>query len=99
MPALACRVEQPQPDTLALSGELRFTTVAPVLERARSLVAGGAVRTLDLSGVRGADSAGLACVLSLMALAHRAHGRMQVRNVPASLRRLAAVSDVEAWLD
>lgn len=98
MHAEAFQIEQPQPDTIALSGALNFATVTQVLERAGALIERGSVRVLDLGGVRKADSAGLACVLSLMVRGSRHGQRLQVRNLPSSLQRLASVSDAEPLL-
>jgi len=92
------RLEMSSPDTLAVSGALNFRTAAQVLAEAGPMLAGGGVRVLDLAGVSGADSAGLACVLSMLARAG-AHGpRPRVHGLPGSLRRLAKVSDAEALL-
>lgn len=94
----AFRIEQPQPDTLAVSGALNFSTVSQVLAQAGPMLDRGSVRVLDLAGVRTADSAGLACVLSLMARGGRGGVRPHVRNLPSSLQRLASVSDAEDLL-
>jgi phospholipid transport system transporter-binding protein len=98
MSADAFGIDQPQPDTLALSGALNFGTVTRVLEGAGAVIDRGSIHVLDLAGVRAADSAGLACVLSLMARGSRHGRRLQVRNLPSSLQRLASVSDAEALL-
>lgn len=92
------QLERPVPDTLAVSGALNFRTAAQVLAQAGPMLADGQVRVLDLSGVRGADTAGLACVLSLLARGGRHGQRPQVRGLPGSLERLAAVSDAETLL-
>lgn len=93
------QLEMSSPDTLAVSGALNFRTAAQVLAEAGAMLADGNVRVLDLSGVRGADSAGLACVLSMLARAG-IHGRARprVQGLPGSLKRLAAVSDTEPLL-
>lgn len=98
MGADAFQIEQSQPDTLALSGALNFGTVTQVLEQAGAIVDRGSIRFLDLAGVRAADSAGLACLLSLLARGGRRGQRPQVRNLPSSLQRLASVSDAEPLL-
>lgn len=92
------QLELSSPDTLAVSGALNFRTAAQVLAEAGPMLAGGHVRVLDLSGVRGADSAGLACVLSLLARAGMHGARPRVQGLPGSLKRLAAVSDAEPLL-
>jgi phospholipid transport system transporter-binding protein len=97
----ALRIDQSAPGVISIAGDLNFTTAAQVFERARArLASDDRVQALDLGGVRAADSAGLACVLALMAGAHRqGKGPLAIRNVPESLRLLARVSDVESLLD
>ena len=92
------QLQRPSPDTLAVSGALDFHTAAQVLAEAGPMLVGGDVRVLDLSGVRSADSAGLACVISLQARASRHGPRLEVRGLPGSLARLAAVSDAEGLI-
>lgn len=53
---------------------------------------------LDLAGVRNCDSAGLACVLAVLAEARRRGQAVGLQHVPAGLRTLARVSGVEALL-
>lgn len=98
MSADSYQLERSAPDTLAVSGALNFTTAAQVLADAGPMLAGGGMRVLDLSGVRSADSAGLACVLSLLARGARHGSRLRVEGLPGSLKRLAEVSDAEALL-
>lgn len=94
----AFQLQRPGPGTLAVSGALDFRTAANVLAEAGPMLAGSEVSVLDLSGVRSADSAGLACVLSLLSRASRQGRRLTVHGLPDSLARLAAVSDAEALL-
>lgn len=92
------RCDNPDRDTLALSGALTFATAAHALRDAgRALAAGGQTR-LDLTGLTGADSAGLACVLALIADASRAGRRLIVVNLPEGLRALAQVCGVDEML-
>jgi phospholipid transport system transporter-binding protein len=89
----------PDRDTLALSGALTFATAARAFaEGARALEAGVQTR-LDLAGLVRADSAGLACVLALAAVASRAGRRLGVVHWPDGLRALAEVCDVQGLLD
>jgi phospholipid transport system transporter-binding protein len=83
------------PDTISVSGELTFATAQKALADARTAVAqAGNATTLDLGGVGRADSAGLACVLAILA---EAPG-LTVARMPDGLRALARVSDVETML-
>lgn len=85
--------------TLAVSGVLTFDTAHAALRALRDkLAAGGMFTALDLAGVERGDSAGLACVLAVLADV-RAHGlAMTVRHLPDGLRALAQVCEVEDLL-
>lgn len=87
------RCSNPDADTLSLSGALTFDTAAQVLHDGSRELAQGARSRLDLQGVSHADSAGLACVLALLAQASRSGRRLAVINLPSGLAALAAVCD------
>jgi phospholipid transport system transporter-binding protein len=53
------------------------------------------VARLDLTGVHQSDSAGLACVLAVTAEADRSGRTLQVVQIPAGMRVLAQVCEVE----
>ena len=89
----------PDRDTLALSGALTFATAARAFAEGSRALKSGAQTRLDLGGLARADSAGLACVLGLAAVASRAGRRLGVVHWPEGLRALAAVCDVEGLLD
>jgi phospholipid transport system transporter-binding protein len=88
----------PDSDTLALSGTLTFANAAAAFDRAGGALREGVQTRLDLAGVTRADSAGLACVLALLAQASRAGRALRVANLPDSLRALAQVCDVREFL-
>ncbi|MGH8164545.1 MAG: STAS domain-containing protein [Rhodanobacteraceae bacterium] len=90
--------KNPDSNTLALSGALTFATAANALAEAGRALAAGMQTRLDLAGLSGADSAGLACVLALIADASRAGRRLIVVNLPEGLRALAQVCGVETLL-
>jgi phospholipid transport system transporter-binding protein len=80
---------------LRLRGELTFATAAGAYEQGLRLLLGGqAPQRLDLGGLSVADSAGLACVLALMAAAREQGRTLVVEQLPDGLRALAQVSDV-----
>jgi len=83
------------PGTLGVSGVLSFETAAAALRAIQSALAAGSVARLDLAGVRRSDSAGLACVLAVTAEADRRGQALQVVQIPAGLRVLAQVCEVE----
>jgi phospholipid transport system transporter-binding protein len=94
----AFRVDAGAADTLALSGALVFATAGEALAEAGAALARGRQTRLDLAGVTGADSAGLACVLALMADAHGRGRDLRVLNLPVGMRALAVVSEVDGLL-
>jgi phospholipid transport system transporter-binding protein len=89
----------PDRDTLALSGALTFATAARAFAEGVRVLESGAQTRLDLGGLARADSAGLACVLALAAVASRAGRRLGVVHWPDGLRALAEVCGVEGLLD
>jgi len=95
----AVRCESPDRDTLALSGVLTFASAAHAYERAGQALERGAQTRLDLSGLTRADSAGLACVLALLAHSSRSGRPLRISNLPDSLRALAEVCDVRGLLE
>jgi phospholipid transport system transporter-binding protein len=86
------------PDSLAASGALTFDTAAAALAEAHAALSHGPRQWLDLAGVETVDSAGLACVLAVVAEARRGGGTMRVVNAPAGLLTLAQVAGVEELL-
>jgi phospholipid transport system transporter-binding protein len=98
MGAAAFQVARAAPDTLRVSGALTFATAAQALSAIHAAVASEGCRQVDLGGVSQSDSAGLACVLAVLADASE-HGRpLAVRNVPGGMRVLAKVCEVDGLL-
>lgn len=86
------------PDTLRVSGTLDFATAAAALDALRAGLRDGQRCKLDLSGVETCDSAGMACLLALLADARTQGRTLVLEHVPAGLRTLARVSGVEELL-
>lgn len=86
------------PGTLGVDGVLDFDTAAPALQAIQSAFAAGPVTRLDLAGVIRSDSAGLACVLAAVAEAGRQGHGLQVIHMPAGMRALATVCEVDRLL-
>lgn len=84
---------------LAVRGTLSFDTAHAALLALRERVAAGGARVLDLGGVSRSDSAGLACVLAVLADARRQGRALAVRHLPDGMRALASVCAVEPMLD
>jgi phospholipid transport system transporter-binding protein len=94
----AFRLDRGTPGILAVSGTLGFATAAAALQALDEALRLGDRRQLDLAGVGACDSAGLACVLAVLAAARRRGQAVGLRHVPDGLRTLARVSGVEALL-
>jgi len=86
------------PGTLVVSGALSFATAATALQMLDDALRPGDRSQLDLAGVRSCDSAGLACVLAVLAEASRRGHAVSLLHVPSGLRTLAQVSGVDALL-
>ncbi|HJU26817.1 MAG TPA: STAS domain-containing protein [Rhodanobacteraceae bacterium] len=98
LPQSVVQCENPDRDTLALSGALTFANVAAAFDVAGRALCEGVQTRLDLAEVTRADSAGLACVLALLAQASRAGRPLTVLHPPDGLRALAEVCDAGALL-
>lgn len=85
--------------TLALSGPLTFATASSAWREAVAAIERDPPEVIDLAAVTHSDSAGLACVLALLAAGRRQHPTIHVANAPETLRALARACDAEAWLD
>ncbi|HJU08047.1 MAG TPA: STAS domain-containing protein [Rhodanobacteraceae bacterium] len=99
-PAVAetVRCSNPDADTLAISGALTFATAARALHEGSRALTHGACSRLDLKDITRADSAGLACVLALLAQASRNKQRLDVIDPPEGLRALAEVCDADGLI-
>lgn len=79
-------------------GELGFATVRDALEQSKSLFAEHSIIELDLAGVTRADSAGLALLLEWVNWARNSVREITYRNIPAQVRSIAEISEVEDML-
>lgn len=86
------------PDTLALRGVLSFATAVQALSALQTALATAAVSVLDLSGVTHGDSAGLSCLLAVMAEASASGRPLQLAYMPAGMQTLAEVCGVDQLL-
>ncbi len=94
----AARFESRDDKVLAIVGRLGFASVAQAWREGEQVVRQTRPHVLDLAGVERADSAGLACVLALLAAGQQHEPGVSIRNAPESLRALAQVSGAEKWL-
>lgn len=86
------------PGTLGVNGVLSFDTAAAALQAMTAAVTQGRVTQLDLAGVQRSDSAGLSCVVAVMAESARAGRPLQVLHMPAGMQALAQVCEVDGYI-
>lgn len=93
------RLDSAAPGVLGVHGELSFDTAAAAWQAIESALAGdGAVNRLDLADVHRSDSAGLACVLAVIAETTRRGRALQAVHVPAGMQALAQVCEVDSLM-
>lgn len=89
----------PGPDgRYALEGALDFSTVTRLAASADALLKRDAEIDIDLAPVQSANSAGLALLLEWLDIARSRGARLTYRNLPDSLTRIAAVSNLGSLL-
>lgn len=81
-----------------LSGHLGFKTATRALEESQRLFGEHKKIQLDLSGVDGADSAGLALLVEWTGWAKREKRKLSLTNVPRQAVALAKISEVDEIL-
>lgn len=79
-------------------GSLVFATVARLLPPGASAIESGRADVIDLGGVHDSDSSGLALLIEWLSVAKAAGRPLHYENMPAQLRQLALLSDVEDLL-
>ncbi|HEU4671071.1 MAG TPA: STAS domain-containing protein [Dyella sp.] len=98
MTSAGCQLEGRADGTLAVRGVLTFDTAKAAWQSLRERLDRGGLQVLDLTAVEHSDSAGLACVLAVLAEAGRRGRPPRVHGLPAGMRRLAQVCEVESLL-
>ncbi len=93
------RLEAAGPGRWELSGDLDFASVPEAWRLLRPLLSSAGAMTLSLAGVQRTNSAALGLLLEGLEQAHRAGCVLRFADLPAALRDLAAVSNLEAVLD
>jgi phospholipid transport system transporter-binding protein len=81
-----------------VNGVMHFTTVTALLRTGSEAIANGRAAVIDLAGVKDSDSAGLALLIEWLSIARAAQRSLRYENIPAQLRQLARLSDVEELL-
>lgn len=90
----------PGPGRIALAGMLTFGNVGELWRRSAEVLGAAAEGRLeiDLGGITRADSAGLALLVSWLAAARERGIELGYAGVPARLRAIAHISEVDALL-
>lgn len=87
-------------DAYRLEGDLDFSSVVELARLPAALLATdqGSPR-IDLSGIRHANSAGLALLVEWLGQARSQGCELRFTHLPASLRRLAELSNLDTLID
>lgn len=96
--AAPVRIDEGSPGSVRVSGELTFGNAAAALKAIDTAVARDGRSELDLSGVTHSDSAGLACVLAVLAQSAERGRKLKVSNMPEGMHLLASVCEVEGLM-
>ena len=85
-------------DRSRVSGSLHFTTVSALLPLGVDAIDSGKAAVIDLAGVTGSDSSGLALLIEWLSVAKAAGRALRYDNIPSQLHQLARLSEVEELL-
>lgn len=83
----------------AVAGQLGFETVPALWRRLREQGLLTSARSVDLSGVTEADSAGLALLVAWRAAREAAGGQLRFEAVPERLQALARLTEAQSLLE
>lgn len=87
-----------------LQGDLNRNTIAhsdalaTIEQSSRTNNAQGNIMTIDMATVTHADTAGLAWLMNLLKDCRQQNKQCELKNIPASLIKLAKISDVDSFL-
>ena len=85
-------------DRSRVTGSLHFTTVSALLPLGVDAINNGHAAVIDLAGVTGSDSSGLALLIEWLSVAKGAGRSLRYDNIPSQLQQLARLSEVEELL-
>ncbi len=81
-----------------LQRDLTFSTVSEILTESEELFPHHESITVDMAGVRQADSAGLALLIEWLSLANARGREIRYENIPEQLKVIARISEVEKFI-
>ncbi|MGA2187789.1 MAG: STAS domain-containing protein [Steroidobacteraceae bacterium] len=79
-------------------GSLTFATVTQLLPQGAAAIDAGHASVIDLAGVTGSDSSGLALLIEWLSVAKEARRSLRYDSMPAQLHQLARLSEVDELL-
>lgn len=85
-------------DILRIQGELNFDSVAELWTTTRTSLQAEPFLRIDLSGVRHADSAGVALLVEWLRLVRSHRHELVFTNIPAQMQAIIRVVDLETTL-
>ncbi|MBS1220991.1 MAG: anti-sigma-factor antagonist [Proteobacteria bacterium] len=85
-------------DTLWVQGDLDFDSVAALWNATESLFADDPPARIDLQGVSRANSSGVGLLVAWLGLVQRRQQTVLFVNVPAQMRAIIEVADLDAVL-
>ena len=97
-PAPAAEFQTLEGERSRVVGSLHFSTVTALLRAGTAAIANGRASIIDLSGVSDSDSSGLALLIEWLSVARAERRPLRYENIPAQLKQLARLSDVEELL-
>lgn len=86
------------PGQYRVVGDLDFDSIGPLVGEGERLFAAAPAVRIDLEGVSQANSAGLALLLEWIEQAKRRGQRLELVNLPESLARIAAITNLAGLL-
>lgn len=94
----AFAIETAGGNRLRVSGELGYGTAAAALRAGVAQLASRNEWIVDLGSVTSGDSAGLAVLVEWLSVVRTRGGAVRYENVPAQMRAIARISDLEDLL-
>ncbi len=92
-------LEEIAPGCIRVEGDLTFATVTALWKASQRLLTSAPTEiTIDLSGIRRADSAGLALLVEWFRLARKHHRRLIFTNLPGQLLTMAKTYNLQLLL-
>ena len=93
-----CSIDSPAPGHLTVRGDLDFDNAPAALAHGFALLGDAKECEIDLSGLRSGDSAGLAVLIEWLSSAPRRGATLRYTGVPAQMRAIARISELEDLL-